>query len=120
VVTATSNVSATFFAVIVLQYSGLLSSCADTGANGNGGSVNTVTSASFTPAGAGELIVALGSQAVGGGTWTAGACCTLVLNSGGTTDVEAEANTSGGAGAQTASITYSNSSNMDIGVGAFK
>lgn len=116
-VTVTYATASAYNAAIVLQYSHVAAGI-DAAANG-GQSATTVVSADFTPT-AGDLVVAIGGQGVGSGVWTEGTGYSLVSNSGGAADVEAEELIGAAAGLQTASITYSNLSGMTISVAAFK
>jgi hypothetical protein len=117
VVTVTYSGSATFQGVIAEQFVGLnTTSPQDTSANGHA-TGTSVTSGSFTPAGAGEIAVVVASPS-SGAAWTNGTGYTLQTNSG-TSNVQTETGYIG-TGAQTASINIASSNNMDLSVCVFK
>lgn len=119
-ITVNFSVATQFCAVIVNNYTGVASF--EVGANGSSNTVlvTTVASGSFSPAAAGNVNVAAGSQAVGGGTWSAGTGYGNLTTSGGVTSMANEDDNPAAAGAQTASIGYSLSSDMCISVASFK
>jgi hypothetical protein len=122
VVTVTFSGTSAFTAVIVHQYS-VASKTApfEVGQSGTGGpAVTSVTSGSFSPAGSGNVNVAIGTQSVGAGTWTAGTNYVLVKLSGATVNVQSEHRLAAPSGAQTASITFQNANTMTISVASFK
>jgi hypothetical protein len=118
VVTANLSGATSFSTIAAMQYSGAnASSPQDTAANGHA-TGTSVTTGSFTPAGAGEVAVAMASNNSGAGTWTAGTGYVLRA-------VEVTSNTISedsliSTGAQTASITFGSSSGLDLSVCVFK
>ena len=117
VVTVTYSGAATFQGVIASQFVGLnTTSPQDTAANGHA-TGTSVTSGSFTPAGAGEIAFVIASPS-SGNSWTAGTGYGLQTNSG-TSNVQTETGYIG-TGSQTASINISGSNNMDLSVCVFK
>ena len=116
-VTVNYSGSATFQGVIASQFVGLnTSSPQDTSANGHA-TGTSVTSGSFTPAGAGEVAFVVASPS-SGAAWTAGTGYGLQTNSG-TSNVQTETGYIG-TGSQTASISIVGSNNLDLSVCVFK
>ncbi|HYM25510.1 MAG TPA: hypothetical protein VEU08_19965 [Vicinamibacterales bacterium] len=109
--------------VNVLQYSGVQTSSDpwdDVGAT-VGHSASPVSSASFTPTAAGELAVAGCLTNASGGTFTAGGSYAKELANTFNTDAEIEDLLAGvAAGAQTASMTFSNGGTGFLVVALFK
>lgn len=117
VVTVNYSGGATFQGVIAMQFVGLsTTSPQDTSANGHA-TGTSVTSGSFTPAGAGEVAVVVASPS-SGAAWTAGTGYGLQTNSG-TSNVQTEIGYIG-TGSQTASINIVGSNNLDLSVCVFK
>lgn len=122
VVTVTFAASTAARDIHVLQYSGAAtSSPCETSAVGTSGG-GAVTSASFSPAIAGNLNVAAANSNNGASTWTAGAGYTVESQviSGSGEDFATEDRLSAVSGAQTASITPSSGNNEAIAVASFK
>ena len=117
VVTATISTSTPYAGITQAQFSGVntTSSVFDVATNGASDSSSTVTSSSFTPAGAGELLFA-GVNVSASYTSTAGSGFTLISAGNGNT----EYNLSSSSGSQTASFGVSNSgAHALISVAAF-
>lgn len=119
----TANMSAfgTYRSLHLVEIDGLdLVSPFEVAKNGAASST-TVTSASFSPAAAGNYNIAIGLQSVSASNlWSAGSGYTLVMNTGTTVNSESEELIGASAGSQTCSISFSSSSNMVIAVASFK
>lgn len=119
--TVTFNNFYTYRSVHIIEISGADTSSPFEVAKNGAASGTSVTSASFSPASAGNYNVAIGLQSVSGSNlWSAGSGYTLVLNTGSTVNSESEELVGAAAGSQTASISFSSSSNMVISVASFK